>query len=103
MFSNYESITYTLHEDTASTGYILRFNFIDKSPHDVGIGFRFDSQDMLSVLLHLGINSNRMSGFKADLNTKLGGNQWLRLNASYGHMLYPKINVCIQQCCHSPN
>ena len=84
---------YTLHEDTASTGYILRFNFIDKSPHDVGIGFRFDSQDMLSVLLHLGINSNRMSGFKADLNTKLGGNQWLKLNASYGHMLYPKINI----------
>ncbi len=90
---NYESITYTLHEDTASTGYILRFNFIDKSPHDVGIGFRFDSQDMLSVLLHAGINSNRMSGFKADLNTKLGGNQWLRINASYGHMLYPKINI----------
>ena len=89
---NYESITYTLHEDTASAGYIVRFNFVEKSPHDVGIGFRFDSQDMLSVLLHLGWNSNRMSGFKADLNTKLGGNQWLKLNASYGHMLYPKIN-----------
>lgn len=89
---NYESITYTLHEDTASAGYIVRFNFVEKSPHDVGIGFRFDSQDMLSVLLHLGWNSNRMSGFKADLNTKLGGNQWLKFNASYGHMLYPKIN-----------
>ena len=90
---NYDSITYTLHEDTESNGYIVRFNFTEKSPHDVGIGLRFDSQDMLSVLLHLGINSNRMSGFKADLNTKLGGNQWLKLNASFGHMLYPKINV----------
>ena len=90
---NYDSITYTLHEDTESNGYIVRFNFTEKSPHDVGIGLRFDSQDMLSVLLHLGINSNRMSGFKADLNTKLGGNQWLKLNASFGHMLYPKINI----------
>ena len=90
---NYDSITYTLHEDTDSDGYIVRFNFTEKSPHDVGIGLRFDSQDMLSVLLHLGINSNRMSGFKADLNTKLGGNQWLKLNASFGHMLYPKINI----------
>lgn len=90
---NYESITYTLHEDkTNPDSYILRFNFVDKSPHDVGLGFRFDSQDMLSVLLHLGINSNRMSGFKADIDTKLGSNQWLKLNLSYGHLLYPKIN-----------
>ena len=90
---NYDSITYTLHEDTDSDGYIVRFHFTEKSPHDIGVGFRFDSQDMLSVLLHVGINSNRMSGFKADLNTKLGGNQWLKLNASFGHMLYPKINL----------
>ena len=90
---NYESITYTLHEDTLSNGYTLRFNFVEKSPHDVGMGFRFDSKDMLSVLLHAGINSNRMSGFKADIDTKLGGNQWLKVNASYGHMLYPRINI----------
>ena len=91
---NYESITYTLHnDDSMPDGYILRFNFVEKPPHDFGLGFRFDSQDMLSVLLHLGINSNRMSGFKTDLDTKLGGNQWLKLNMSYGHLLYPRINL----------
>ncbi|MBQ2395399.1 MAG: patatin-like phospholipase family protein [Alistipes sp.] len=91
---SYESITYTLHNDTTTPdGYILRFNFEEKPPHNLGIGFRFDSQDMLSVLLHLGINSNRMSGFKSDLYTKLGGNQWLKFNLSYGHLLYPKINL----------
>ena len=94
---SYDSITYTLHEDsTAPDGYILRFNFVEKPPHDFGWGFRFDSQDMLSVLLHLGYNSNRMSGFKTDLDAKLGGNQWLKLNLSYGHMLYPKINFAYQ-------
>ena len=91
---DYESVTYTLHNDTATPdGYILKFNFIDKPPHNIGLGFRFDSQDMLSVLLRAGINSNRMSGFKADLEAKLGGNQWLNLNFSYGHMLYPRINM----------
>lgn len=91
---SYESITYTLHNDPATTdGYILRFNFVEKPHHNFGLGFRFDSQDMLSVLLRLGINSNRMSGFKANLDTKLGGNQWLNLNMSYGHLLYPKVNV----------
>jgi outer membrane protein assembly factor BamA len=47
---------------------------------------------MLSVLLHLGANYNRMSGFKANLDAKLGGNQWLQANVSYGHLLYPRIN-----------
>ena len=34
-----------------------------------------------------------MSVFKSDLYTKLGGNQWLIFNLSYGHLLYPKINL----------
>ena len=91
---NYSSITYTLHEDPSGVeAYILKFKFIENPPHDFGLGFRFDSQDMLSVLLHMGLNSNRMSGFKADFSTKLGGNQWFKGNFSYGHMLYPRINI----------
>ena len=91
---NYSSITYTLHEDTGSEdGYILNFKFVENSPHDFGLGFRFDTHDMLSVLLHMGINSNRISGLKADLSTKLGNNQWLLANLSYGHLLYPRINI----------
>ena len=90
---NYDSITYTLHKDPASEdGYMLRFKMNQIAPHDIGVGIRFDSQDMLSVLLHLGINNNRMSGFKASLDSKLGGNQWLAAKISYGHMLYPRIN-----------
>ena len=34
-----------------------------------------------------------MSGLKADISAKLGGNQWLNTNLSYGHMLYPRINL----------
>ncbi|MBQ5689647.1 MAG: patatin-like phospholipase family protein, partial [Bacteroidales bacterium] len=91
---NYESVTYTLHKDSTSPdGYILRFKFVKSSPHNIGMGLRFDSQDMLSVLLKLGINSNCMSGWKADFGAKLGSNQWLRTNISYGRLLYPRINL----------
>ena len=91
---DYSSITYTIHEDsTTEDGYILRFKFVENPPHDFGLGFRFDSQDMLSVLLHLSMNSNRMSGFKADVSAKLGSNQWLNTNLSYGHLLYPRVNI----------
>ena len=91
---NYESVTYTLHKDPDSQdGYILRFTFVENAPHDIGVGFRFDSQDMLSVLLKMGLNSNCMSGFKTDISTKLGGNQWLKANFSYGRLLSPRINL----------
>ena len=95
---SYKSVTYSLHNDPDTPdGYILRYNFVEKPPHDLGFGARFDSQDMLSVLLHVGVNSNRLSGFKADLDAKLGGNQWLKLNMSYGHhLLFPKINFAYQ-------
>lgn len=90
---NYDSITYTLHEDSSSEGgYILKFKFVENPPHDFGLGFRFDSQDMLSVLFHTGLNSNRINGLKADISTKLGSNQWLQTKLSYGHLLYPRIN-----------
>ena len=89
----YDSITYTLHEDASvAGGYILRFNFVAKPAHDIGLGIRFDTQDMLSLLLHAGYNSNRISGFKGDIMAKVGGNQWLKLNLSYGNLLYPRIN-----------
>lgn len=91
---NYSSITYTLHEDADSEGgYVLRFKFVENPPHDFGVGFRFDSQDMISVLLHMGLNSNRINGLQADISTKLGSNQWLKANLSYGQLLYPKINL----------
>ena len=91
---NYDSITYTLHEDAESeNAYILRFKFVENQPHDIGLGLRFDSQDMVSVMLNIGINRNRMSGPKFDISAKLGGNQWLNTNISYGHMLYPRINI----------
>ena len=91
---NFDSITYTLHEDSTNPdAYVLKFKFVENPPHDLGLGFRFDSQDMLSVLFHMGVNRNRMSGVKADVSAKLGGNQWLNANLSYGHMLYPRINI----------
>lgn len=89
----YSNITYTLHDDKDNPGsYVLKFKFADNPAHSFGLGFRFDSQDMLSVLLNTGLNSNRLSGFKANIDAKLGGNQWLKTNLSYGHLFYPRIN-----------
>lgn len=90
----FDSITYKISQDPDEEGsYILTFNFVSSAPHDIGLGFRFDSQDMLSALVDLGYNNNRMNGFKANLNAKLGANQYLNLTASYGYLLSPRINL----------
>lgn len=91
---SFANITYSLHQDSKNPeGYILRFVLDEKAPHEIGIGLRFDSQEMLSVLLHIGLNNNRLNGFKADLDTKLSVNQRLGINLSYGHQLSPRINL----------
>lgn len=91
---SYSSITYALHDDkTCPGGYILIFTCAEKSPHSFGLGLRFDSQEMLSVLLNIGLNTHRINGFKAELDTKLSLNQRLRLNASYGNRLTPRFNL----------
>ena len=48
---DYSSITYSLHKDPENPeGYIIKYKFKPAQPHDFGIGLRFDSQDMLSVV-----------------------------------------------------
>lgn len=90
IFSN---ITYALHQDAAHPeGYILRFTFADKAPHEFGLGIRMDSQELLSMLLRLGINNNRINGFRSDLRVKLSHNQRVDLLMSYGHQFTPRIN-----------
>ena len=38
---SYKSVTYSLHRDTTNPdAYILRFMFVEKPPHEFGVGFR---------------------------------------------------------------
>lgn len=90
----FSNIIYTLHEDPSQPdGYILKFKFTKKAPHELGLGWSLDSQELLSMLLHVGVNYNRINGFKANLLTKLSVNQRLTFNLSYGHQFTPRINL----------
>lgn len=91
---NFSNITYSLHNDESQPeGYILKFKLKYKAPHEFGLGFRFDTQEMLSVLLKVGFYKNRIDGFKFDLATKLSKNQRLSTTVSYGYRLMPRINL----------
>lgn len=92
--SAFSNITFTVHEDKENEdSYILKFKFKEAEPNNFGLGLHMDTQDILALHLHLGINENRLGGFKTILNTKIGHNQSLDLTASIGKAGFPRLNV----------
>jgi len=94
----YQDITYSIHPSALSvTGdtvptYDIHFHFTPSSPHSLGLGFRYDSFEKAAMKLHLGINENRLEGFKADITARLGSNTQYTLGAHYGIRSFGNLN-----------
>lgn len=80
----YDAVTYTLSKrrnkgDSVSMlgikdlydWYDLNLNLTPAKPHVVGIGFRYDSEESAAILLDMGLNRNKLSGIKLDLQARL--------------------------------
>lgn len=63
--------------------YRLIINLCPAVPHKMALGFRFDSEESASLLLHFGLNENKLSGHKGTFETNLNYN--FRLNATYSY------------------
>lgn len=91
---NFSSITYSLHNDIDDEdAYILRIKLKKAQPHEFGLGLNYDSEEALSLLLHLGFNENKMKGFKTSIDAKIGYNLKINTNLSYERPLCPKFNI----------
>ena len=77
----FESVTYQLkgHEDP----YDLDLNFVGGRKSGLGVGFRFDSEEVAAVLLGIGLNENALYGSKFTLTTKLAYNMQSEFRYSY--------------------
>ena len=64
----------------------LIISFEPSEPHLLAIGFRYDSQEKASLLLHLGINEQRLSGFKFAIDANLNYNIRFKAKASWCNM-----------------
>lgn len=94
VFSN---ITYTIHNDPEmEDAYILKMNFTEAKPHEFGLGLNYDSQEALSLYLHLGFNRNKMKGFKTNIDAKIGYNLNLNTTLSYERPAIPALNLSYQ-------
>jgi NTE family protein len=95
----FNDITYNIYEnhfelptDTIQT-YKLILNFKPTQPHVVGIGTRYDTEEGAAMLINLGINEKRLSGFKLNLTGRLSYNPRLNVTATYSLIPVANFNL----------
>jgi NTE family protein len=87
----YDSVTYELLGEGEPFRLVLNCK---KGPiHQLGLGVRADTEEIVSVLLNLGINSHRMYGHTLDLSAKISANPYMQLKWSYDVPKIPTLNA----------
>ena len=78
---------------TEDQGYRLKIHFLPQRVHQVGVGFRFDSEEMASILLGLSLNKRKLFGSKLDLDVELGLNSNASIRYGYTFRNLTRLNV----------
>lgn len=79
--SAYESVTYLLLGQEEP--YDLELTFVPRRRSVLGVGLRFDSEEIAAVLLDVGINANALYGSQFSATAKLAYNLQASLQYSY--------------------
>ena len=87
----YDYVTYELHGDKEPFRLVLNCK---KGPiHQLGIGVRIDTEEIVSVMLNLGINAHMLQGHKLDFVGKISTNPYMQVHWSYDTPRIPTINA----------
>ena len=78
---------------TRDEGYRLKINLEPQKVHEADLGFRFDSEEMASILLGVSLNKRKLFGSKVGLELELGLNANATLNYSYTFRNLTRLNV----------
>lgn len=87
----YDFVTYELLGDVEPFRLIVNCR---KGPvHQLGIGVRADTEEIVSVLLNIGLFTHRLHGHSMDLEAKIGANPYMNVNWSYTPRKLPTVNA----------
>jgi NTE family protein len=87
----YDYVTYELLGEKEPFRLVLNCK---KGPvHQLGLGVRADTEEIVSVLLNIGLNAHRLQGHKFDLVGKVGANPYMQFNWSYDTPKIPTLNA----------
>ena len=89
----YDYVTYELLGDSEPFKLVLNCK---KGPvHQFGLGVRADTEEIVSVLLNIGLYTHRLYGHSFDLSGKISANPYVRLRWSYDVPGIPTINAAL--------
>lgn len=91
--NSFSKVSYVTEWDEESDTYQIRIDLKKAQPHNFGFGFRFDSQEAAAILLHMGLNEQKMTGVKFDLTTRLSYNPWATVRLSFVPRVIPRFNL----------
>jgi len=78
---------------TGENGYRLKINLDPERIHQAGIGFRFDSEEMASILMGVSLNKRRLFGPKLDWELELGTNTHTFITLGYTFRNLTRFNL----------
>lgn len=97
---HFENIAYTLspaqqisNPSLPYKSYDLNLAFVPSEPHKLSLGFSYDSEESASLILSLGINRNRFSGWKFDLTGRLGFNTKAKATITWAGISLANFNL----------
>lgn len=87
----YSSVTYAL--DGRKSPFALVMTMVPNHNHQLGLGLRFDSEEVSAVLLDVALNRNKLSGHKLDLSGRITANYALNVKYSYQNQNTMQLNA----------
>ena len=87
----FQSVTYLLRgtEDP----YDLDLNFVGGRPSELGLGFRFDSEEVAAILLGINLNAHTLYGSKFSVKAKLAYNMQAEFKYAYAFRSLAQFDV----------
>lgn len=87
----YDYVTYELHGQEEPFKLVLNCR---KGPiHQLGLGVRADTEEIVSVLLNVGLNAHNLHGHVYDFTARIGANPHMQFHWSYDLPKMPTINA----------
>ena len=88
---SYDFVTYELLGEKEPFKLVLTCK---KGPiHQLGIGVRADTEEIVSVLVNLGFNAHKLQGHSFDLTGKISANPYMQVSWSYDAPKIPTVNA----------
>lgn len=86
----FESVTYALKG--SEEPYHLELRFVKGKTSSLNAGFRFDTEEIASIILSVGLNNRSFAGHRFGLSAKLAYNMQAEASYSYGFLSKTQFN-----------